>query len=68
ILGRLAGPGRWRAAPPRLDNTAPLAALSAGMADDGLAVARAAFERLGGSLELLADDHEVGFSFKLRTS
>jgi len=38
------------------------------MADDGLAVARAAFERLGGSLELLADDHEVGFSFKLRTS
>lgn len=68
IVGRLAGPGRWRTGPPRLDDTAPLGALPAGEPDDGLAVARAAFERLGGSLDHVAEPGQVGFTFALRAA
>ncbi|WP_375460843.1 cache domain-containing protein [uncultured Enterovirga sp.] len=66
IVGRLAGPGRWRADTPRLDDTAPLGSLAAGEPDDGLAAARAVFERLGGSLDVVATPGEVGFNFTLR--
>lgn len=68
IFGSLAGSGRWRGTPPRLDDIAPLGALAAGQADDGLATARAAFERLGGSLDLVTDEKAVGFTFRLRAA